>query len=322
MRLTRRASLAAALAAPAAISPAGAQTYPDRSVRVIIPYSAGGVADTIARTIQPKMAEHLGQSVVVENRTGASGAIAAAALAQSAPDGHTFMMEGATFATLPLVSRSLPVDYETAFIPVAQVTSQPYYLAVHQNFPAEDFAGFLAAARARPGVITYGTPGHAHIGHFMGELIQLKSGIRLEHIPYRGGADASREVGAGRIDAAIISHSSLIPALQANRARLIAVTSAERRPLTPETPAIAEILPGYDLVSWTGFFAPAGTPSAILTRFTQALHHAIADAPTRERLIAGGNDPILSDAAAYAALIRRDRAVARDIVANAPGLRG
>jgi tripartite-type tricarboxylate transporter receptor subunit TctC len=232
------------------------------------------------------------------------------------------MLEGATFATLPLVSRSLPVDYETAFTPVAQVTSQPFYLAVHQNFPAEDFQGFLAAARARPGQITYGTPGHAHIGHFMGELIQLRAGVRLEHIPYRGGADAAREVGTGRIDAAIISHSSLIPALQASRARLIAVTSAERRPLTPQTPAISEILPGYDLVSWTGFFAPAGSPAAALARFTQALHHAIQDPTTRERLIAGGNDPILSDGPAYAALINRDRAVARDILAHAPGLRG
>jgi len=317
MRLTRRASMLAALATPTL-----AQTYPERAIRLIIPYSAGGVADTIARTIQPKMAEHLGQSLVVENRTGASGAIAAAALAQSAPDGHTFMLEGATFATLPLVSRSLPVDYETAFTPVAQVTSQPYYLAVHQNFPAEDFQGFLAAARARPGQITYGTPGHAHIGHFMGELIQLRAGVRLEHIPYRGGADAAREVGTGRIDAAIISHSSLIPALQANRARLIAVTSAERRPLTPQTPAISEILPGYDLVSWTGFFAPSGSPPAALARFTQALHHAIQDPTTRERLIAVGNDPILSDGPTYAALINRDRAVARDILAHAPGLRG
>jgi len=110
--------------------------------------------------------------------------------------------------------------------------------------------------------------------------------------------------------------------LQANRARLIAVTSAERRPLTPQTPGISEILPGYDLVSWTGFFAPSGSPPAALARFTQALHHAIQDPTTRERLIAGGNDPILSDGPTYAALINRDRAVARDILAHAPGLRG
>ena len=317
MRPTRRAAL---LAAPATIA-AAAAAYPDRPLRVIIPYSAGGVADTIGRTLQPMLAEQLGQAVVIENRTGASGAIAAGALAQAVPDGHTLMMEGATFVTLPLVSRSMAIDYRTAFTPVAQATSQPYYLAVRQGFPAEDLAGFLAAARAAPGRLTYGTPGHAHIGHFMGELLQLRAGIRLEHVPFRGGADASREVGAGRIDAAIISHSSLIPAVQANRARLIAVTSAGRRPLTPEVPAIAELLPGYDLVSWTGFFTPAGTPPAAIARFTQALHRAIGDAVTRDRLIAGGNDPVLSDTLAYSALIDRDREVARGILAQAPGLR-
>lgn len=319
-RITRRAAIvaAAALARPA-LAQAG---YPDRPVRLIVPYSAGGVADTIARVIQPKIGEHLGQALIVENRTGASGAIAAAAVAQSPPDGHTLMLEGATFATLPLVNQNLPVNYETAFTPVAQATAQPYFIAVRRDFPAEDIRGFITEARRRPGEITYGTPGVAHIGHFMGELLQSSANIRLEHVPFRGGADASREVGAGRIDAAIISHSSLLPALQAGRARLIAVTSAERRPLAPDVPALAELFPGYDLGSWTGVFAPAATPAPTLHRFTAALHHAINDAQTRERLIAGGNDPVISDMERYAALIRRDREVARRIMANAPSLRG
>lgn len=317
---TRRAAIlaTAALARPAL----GQGAWPDRPVRILVPYSAGGVADTIMRTLQPKLAEHLGQVVVVENRTGASGSIAATAVAQAAPDGHTMMLEGATFATLPLVNRNLPVDYEAAFIPVAMATTQPYFLAVRQAFPGEDFPGFLAEARRRPGEVTYGTPGVAHIGHFMGELIQSSADVRLEHVPYRGGADASREVGAGRIDAAIISHSSLIPAIQAGRARLIGVTSAQRRPLAPEVPAIGEFLPGYDLTSWTGFFAPAATPRAALDRFTLALHHAIRDPVTRERLVAGGNDPEISDTAHFAGIIARDREVARRIIANAPSLRG
>jgi tripartite-type tricarboxylate transporter receptor subunit TctC len=317
---SRRAVTAAALLLA---RPALAQTrYPDRPVRLVVPYSAGGVADTIARVLQPKIGEHLGQALVVENRTGASGAIAAAAVAQSAPDGHTLMLEGATFATLPLVNTGLPVNYETAFVPVAQSTAQPYFIAVRRDFPAADIRGFIAEARRRPGEVTYGTPGVAHIGHFMGELLQSSAGIQLEHIPFRGGADASREVGAGRIDAAIISHSSLLPALEAGRARLVAVTSAERRPLAPDVPALAELFPGYDLGSWTGIFAPAGTPPAALQRFTAALHHAIGDRETRDRLVAGGNDPVLSDAERFAAVIRRDREVARRIVAASPTLRG
>jgi tripartite-type tricarboxylate transporter receptor subunit TctC len=320
MLLSRRTALlgAATLARPALAQGNG----PDRPVRLVVPYSAGGVGDTVVRILQPKIAEHLGQAVIVENRTGASGAIAAAAVASAPADGTTLLMEGATFVTMPMVNRSLAIDYEAAFVPVAMATTQPYFLGVRQAFPAEDFAGFLAEARRRPGEITFGTPGVAHIGHFMGELIQSGANVRLEHVPYRGGADASREVGAGRIDAAIISHSSFIPALQAGRVRLIGVTSAQRRPLAPEVPSMGEFIPGYDLTSWIGFFAPTGSPRAAMDRFTLALHHAIRDPVTRDRLIAGGNDPEISDSAQFAAVIARDRAMARRIVANAPSLRG
>ena len=173
VRITRRGLAGFGLAAPFVAQQAWAQgSYPDRPVRMIVPYSAGGVADTIARIIQPKVAEHLGQSFIIENRTGASGSIGAMAVAQSPADGHTILFEGATFATLPLVSRSLPIDYTTAFIPVVQVTTQPYMLGVRAGFPARDLAGFVAEAKRRPGEITYGTPGVAHIGHFMGELLQ------------------------------------------------------------------------------------------------------------------------------------------------------
>lgn len=295
--------------------------YPNRPVRLIVPYSAGGVADTLARMVQTRIGEHLGQSFVVENRTGASGAIAAGVVAQSAPDGYTLLMEGSTFATLPLVQRGLPVDYETAFAPVAQLSALPYYLGLRAGFPAEDFAGFLAQARERPGQVTYGTPGVAHIGHFMGEALQQRAGVRLEHIPYRGGADVARDLTAGRIDACFISHSSLRPVLEAGRGRLIAVTSADRRPLTPEVPAIGEAFPGYDMMSWTGVFAPAGTPELVLRRFAAAAEHALGDPAIRERLAGIGNDPAFSSPEEYAALIRRDREVARGIVAASATLR-
>ena len=296
--------------------------YPERPVRLVVPYSAGGVGDTVARMVQPKIGEHLGHSLVVENRTGASGAIAAAFVAQSPPDGYTLLLEGSTFATLPLVQRGLPVDYETAFVPVAQLSSLPYYLGLRAGFPAEDLAGFLAEARSRPGQVTYGTPSVAHIGHFMGELLQQRAGVRLEHIPYRGGADVARDLAAGRIDACFISHSSLKPVLEGSRGRLIALTSAGRRPLTPDVPAFGEVFPGYDMVSWTGVFAPAGTPAAVLRRFAAATHHALADPATRERLLSIGNDPVISSPEEYAALTRRDRDVARGIVAASPSLRG
>jgi tripartite-type tricarboxylate transporter receptor subunit TctC len=306
-----------ALAAPFA---ARAQaSWPDRPVRMVVPYSAGGVADTIARIVQSRVSEQLGQSFIIENRTGASGAIGAAAVHAAPADGHTLLFEGATFATLPEVRRDLPFDYATAFIPVVQVTTQPYIIGVRAGFPATDLAGFVAEAKRRPGEVTYGTPGVAHIGHFMGEALQMAAGIRLEHVPFRGGADVARELAGGRIDAGIISYSSLRPAVERG-ATLVASTAGRRQASLPQIPVIGETFAGYDMSSWTGVFAPAGTPAVAVARISAAMRSALADAEVRRRLDASGADAVESDPAAFAAVIRRDRETARRIVA-ATGLR-
>ena len=319
-RIHRRSIAIGLLAAPALARRATAQaSWPDRPVRFVVPYSAGGVADTIARIMQARVAEHLGQSFVIENRTGASGAIAAGVVAQSPPDGYTLLFEGATFATLPEVRHDLPFDYAATFVPVVQVTTQPYIIGIRAGFPATDLAGFVAEAKRRPGEVTYGTPGVAHIGHFMGEALQMAAGIRLEHVPFRGGADVARELAAGRIDAGIISYSSLRPAVERG-ATLIASTAGHRQASLPQIPVIAETFPGYDMSSWTGVFTPAGTPPVAMQRFAQALRSALADPEVRRRLEAAGADPVESDPVAFAAVIRRDRETAKRIVA-ATGLR-
>lgn len=317
---TRRGLGIAALATPfLARGAAGQGAWPERPVRLVVPYSAGGVADTIARTLQPRVAEALGQSFVIENRTGASGAIGAQAVAQSPADGYSLLFEGATFATLPEVRHDLPFDYAAVFAPVVQVTTQPYIIGIRAGFPGQDLAGFVAEAKRRPGEVTYGTPGVAHIGHFMGEALQLAAGIRLEHVPFRGGADVARELAAGRIDAGIISFSSLRPAVERG-ATLIASTAGHRQASLPQIPVIAETFPGYDMSSWTGVFAPAGTPAAAMQRVAQAIRGALADPEVLRRLSAAGADPVQSDPAAFAAVIRRDRETARRIV-QATGLR-
>jgi tripartite-type tricarboxylate transporter receptor subunit TctC len=316
VRITRRLLAGGALAVPFA---ARAQPWPDRPVRLVVPYSAGGVADTIARILQPRVAEHLGQPFVIENRTGASGAIGAAAVHAAPADGHTLLFEGATFATLPEVRRDLPFDYAAAFTPVVQVTTQPYIIGIRAGFPATDLAGFVAEAKRRPGEVTYGTPGVAHIGHFMGEALQLAAGIRLEHVPFRGGADVARELAGGRIDAGIISYSSLRPAVERGTT-LIASTAGRRQASLPNIPVIAESFPGYDMSSWTGVFAPAGTPGVAVQGVAQAMRAALADPEARRRLEAAGADPAESDPAAFHAVILRDRRVARRIV-EVTGLR-
>lgn len=307
--VTRRLAMGL-LAMPAVARAQG--SWPERPVRVVVPYSAGGVADTTARIMQNRLGEALGQSIVIENRTGASGAIAAAAVAQAPADGYTLLYEGSTYITLPLVSRNLPIDYEATLQSAGMSNSQPYIIGVRADFPARDFAGLLAEARQRPGQVTFGTPGVAHIGHFMGELIQLMGEVRMEHIPFRGGADVARELAAQRIDVGIISFSSLRPAV-ARGARLIGSTAARRSPTMPEIPAIAETLPGYEMMAWTGFFVPSATPAPPRTRFLAGLRDTVADPSVQARMVEIGNDPHFADAEAMAAQVRQDREKLRRI---------
>ncbi|RYJ00953.1 MAG: tripartite tricarboxylate transporter substrate binding protein [Acetobacteraceae bacterium] len=303
----RRALLGAALLPVPALGQ-GIGDFPNRPVRLICPYSAGGIADTVARIVQSKTGEALGQQLVIENRTGASGALGAAAAAQAPADGYTLVMEGATTITSPLVNKSLPLDYDM-LLPITQLTSAPYVLGMRAGFPATDLRGFLAEAQRRPGEVTFGTPGVAHIGHLMGELMQAMAGVKMEHIPYRGGADVARDVAAGRLDACFISESSFRPVVESGRGKVIGLTGAGRRANMPEVPAIGEVLPGYELTTWILVFCPVGTPEPIQARLSTAFQAATGDAATRAKLDATGSDAVVAGPAEAQAVFRRDKAV-------------
>ena len=291
-----------------------------RPVRVIVAFAPGGQSDTVMRLLQPKMAEALGQPVVVENRAGAGGAIAAAVVAGSAPDGLTLLFDSFGFVVQPLIQRGLSFDYETAFAAVAQATELPYVLVTRSNFPGRDLAGYVAEARANPGV-TFGSPGVGSTGHLAGVLLAHRAGVRLEHVPYRGGADAARDVAAGNLDSVISTANTLRPLVQDGRARGIALTSATRRGSMADLPTIAESgFPGFDLTSWNGLFAPAATPAAMITRLSEAMRAAAQDPFVRERLGVGGNEAVNEPAAAFAARVAKDRQVVRQLVAET-GLR-
>ena len=226
----RRSLIAAAIAAPLA-TPAllrAQEAFPTRPLRMLVPYSPGGQSDTVARLVAPKMAEFLGQNIVVENRTGAGGSIAAGLVVQAAADGYTLLFESFAFVVVPLIHHGLNFDYETAFAPIGQAVALPYVLAVRKDFPAHDLPGFIRAVKASPGA-TYGTPGIGTPGHLAGVLLEQQAGIQLQHVPYRGGADAARDCGAGTLDAVIITANSIKPFIDDNRARGIALTSADQR---------------------------------------------------------------------------------------------
>ena len=300
----------------AAVGPARAQAWPDRPIRIIAPYAPGGQSDTVVRLLAPKMTEALGQSVVVENRTGAGGSIGAGVVAQAPPDGTTLLFESFAFLVVPFVVKGLAFDYETAFAPVGQAVALPYVLVVRRDFPARDLGEFLAHAKAHPGV-SYGTPGIGTVGHLAGALLESRAGITLEHVPYRGGAESARDLASGVIDAAIGTANSFGPLIQDGKVRGLALTSGERRGSLRSLPTIAESgFPGYDLTSWNGLFAPAGTPAPVMARLEAALLAATGDPATRERLALTGNDAVTEGADAFAARIRRERAVVRQIVAQ------
>lgn len=318
--LTRRAALPALLTAPwpgRAQAQGEAGDFPSRPIRVILPYSAGGQADTIARTLQPRMSEALGQPVVIENRTGAGGSIGAGIVAAAAPDGHTLLLDSAAFLIVPLAVRNLAFDYETTFAPIGIVAEQAYVLAASPEMGVTDLAGFLATVRASGQPLAYGTPGVGSVGHLAGALLASRARVRLEHVAYRGGADAARDLAAGTLRAAIITFNSLGPVLQSGKAKAIAVTSGIRRG-DLSVPTIAEGgFPGFDLTSWSALLAPAGTPSAVIRKIAAACDHATSDATVRQRLAAIGSEATAAQPDRFAARLASEREVVKSIVREA-----
>lgn len=293
--ITRRAIFGAALATPMV---ARAQdNWPSRPIRFVVAFAAGGAADTATRSLAAAMQESLGQNIVIENRTGGNATIAANATLQSPRDGYTFLVDAANQLTNPVLMRDLGFDYQRDFVPVTQISSFPQVIAVKTEFPARNLAEFIAYAKAHPNTISVGTPPAAGMAHLALAAFQQQAGIQLVHAPYRGGADAARDIMAGSIDAVLITTNSVLPPFRAGKARYLAVTSLERVPSLPEVPTIAESgFPGYDMNDWNGLFAATGTPAHAITRIAAAAG-ASANAPAvRARMdptgaIMVGNSP-------------------------------
>lgn len=304
-RIFRRGVLAAPFLAPRIGRTA---TWPERPVRLIVSFGAGGAADTTARILQPMLSQALGQPLVIENRGGAGGTLGAIAVARSPADGYTLLLDAASHVVAPLLYRNLPIDYETAFTPIGQVVSQPYAWVVAAALPPRDMAEFLNFARGRREPVTYGSPGNGSTGHIAGEAFAHATGLTFQHVPYRSGAEAATDLAAGTLGAVCTTISSAAPVVEAGRARFIAVTSARRSAVLPAVPTIAEsAVAGFDVTSWNGVLGPAGLPPDIVQRVSAALLAAGHDAATRQRLSAAGFEPAPSTPAEFGMQMRRDR---------------
>ena len=316
MSLSRRLLLGAALGTPF-VARAQAE-WPQRPVRWVVAFAAGGAADTAARSAAAKAQEIIGQSIVIENRTGGNAVIAAQAVLQSPPDGYSFLVDAANQLTNPLLMRDLGFDYRTAFAPVTQIASFPQVIAVKHDFPAKTIAEFIAMAKAAPNTISYGTPPAAGMAHLAGELFQRLAGIRLVHAPYRGGADAARDIAAGVLDAVLITTSSIRPPVQAGRARVLAVTSPQRTAAFPDVPTLAESgFPGYDMNDWNGLFATTGVPQPIVLKMAAAVAEACRDPATRARMDPLGAEMVGSTPEGFATWLEAQRPIVARVVRDA-----
>jgi tripartite-type tricarboxylate transporter receptor subunit TctC len=279
-----------ALGLCAVLQPALAQTanaaYPNKPIRMIVPFAAGGGTDMLARALAAKMAEALGQQVVVENRAGGNTLIGTEAVARAAPDGYTLLMQTNNLASnVTLYKGKISFDTRRDLAPIALVAGNPHVLVVHPSLPAKDFAEFIALARAKPGSITFATAGSGTVNHLTGELLKMRAGIDMTHVPYKGSGALMPDLLGGQVNALFAAMPTVTAFIKDKRLRAIAVTTPRRFYGLPDVPTIAESgFAGYELSSWFGVLAPAGTPNAVIERLNAEINKALKDPALRERL--------------------------------------
>ena len=287
MSLLRRTFAASALAL-AAPRLSRAADFPTRPVRIVVAFPPGGPTDIVARVLAPSVEQAWGQPVVVENRAGAGGNIGTAQVARAAPDGYTLLVCASAHAINPSIFRNLPYHPLRDFAPVALLTSSPFVLVVHPAMPVQNFAEFIAYARARPGRINYGSASNGSGNHLAMEMLKTATGIDLVHVPYAGAAPATTDLLSGQIGAMFNNMVSAAPHIPTGRLRALAVSGPTRAPSLPDVPTVAESIPGFDATTWYGVLAPAGTPAPIVAELNARFIAALDGAAARERLTALG----------------------------------
>ena len=295
---------------------AAAADYPTRPIRMLVGFTAGGGSDLAARIVAQKLTETLGQSVVVDNRTGATGAIAAEMLAKANPDGYTLMMLAVAQLVATAFADKMPFDVVRDLAGVSFVSRNPYVMAVSPNLAARSVREFIDLAKAQPGRLNYGSTGLGGSNHIVTEVFNVTAGIKLAHVPYKGPPQALADLAGGQIQLVFASITSGLPLARAGKVRVIAVTSLKRSQAAPAVPAIAETLPGYETIGWYGVVAPKATPPALLQRLNAAIARGLQAPEVKERLAADGSEGVGSTPAEFdrhmASEVARFRKVIRD----------
>ncbi len=289
-------------------SPATAQTWPAKPIRCVVPYPAGGPTDIISRAIGQKLAESLGQSIIIDNRAGAAGTIGSEHVARTAPDGYTLLWgTPGTHGIAPSIYPKLGYDPIKDFAHITLIALGTNLLVVHPSVPARSVQEFIALAKSRPGKLNFGSAGTGATSHMAGEMLKVMAGINMLHVPFKGAAPAIVALMGGEVDLAILDTPPLLPQIRSGKLRVLAVASERRSRVLPQVPTVAESgLPGFHASSWHGLFAPAGTPRDIVTRLHSDITQIVKLPDIHERLLAQGVEPVANTPAEFVDFIKSE----------------
>jgi len=287
----------------------GAQEYPAKPIRVLVPYAPGGVVDTTTRIVTNKITERLGWRIVVDNRTGGNGFIAVNIAAKGAPDGYTLLSaHTGEFAVSPFVFKDVPFDLDRDFTAIVMLSDAPMIVVVNSQSPINSFKDLVAMARAKPGQVSFGSPGTGSVNHLASEWLAVAAGVKMLHVPFRGGAPAASAVASNEVIWTIAGLPGVTPHLQAKRVKVLGITTAKRTPQTPDWPSAQEGgIPGVDASIWVGFFAPKGTPKAIINKLYSVSADMLKFPDVKERFaVVGGAETIGMPPAEFHARVKKD----------------
>lgn len=288
--------------------------YPDKPVRILVPLAAGGGMDTTARSIATPLTERFGQTVVVDNRPGGGGNVAIDIIRQAPADGHTLFMGSATFVIHPLLYKARYVPMRD-FTAITQVTRQPYVLIVHPSIPAKSVRELVAHSKANPNTINYASSGQGSLIHLATELLKVRTGADMTHIPYKGMGAAYTDMLSGRIQAAFPSIISVLPHIKSGKLRGIAVSSAKRAAMLPDLPSVQESgVPDFDVSNWYGLFTPAGTPRTVIDKVYREVASILKTAELHKRMAADGSDAIGNTPAEFAGFVKAESARYAEVI--------
>jgi len=299
--------LSGAMLCAAECAAAQAETYPSKAIRMVAPFAPGGPTDLLARLLAQKLSESLGQQVFVDNRGGAGGTIGTEAVARAAPDGHTLLLGHiGVFAVNPTLYPKLAYDVLRDLAPVSLVADIPYGMVVHPALPVHNVGEVISLARGRPGHLLYGSGGSGGASHLAGAYFGLLAKVNITHVAYKGAGPALIDLMAGQTSMMITGLAPLVPHISAGKIRALAVGSRKRLPIMPNVPTIGETVKGYEATQWYGIAVPGQTPSSVVMALNAAIVKSMSGADVKERLAAGGADPLTSTPEAFAQFIRSE----------------